>query len=137
MPERRGGLVEAERGGDHRGHQHGGAQLVDAGKRTGTAASPQARIVPGSLRITAGEDLVRAYEPPDGFPKAFCSGCGSALWSVNPHTNEIASVRMIAFDHDPGVRHSYRQFVTYLFAWKPIPDDGLPRHPEGIPPQPG
>ncbi len=43
-------------------------------KRTGTAASPQARIVPGSLRITAGEDLVRAYEPPDGFPKAFCSG---------------------------------------------------------------
>ena len=59
-------------------------------KRTGTAASPQARIVPGSLRITAGEDLVRAYEPPDGFPKAFCSACGSALWSVNPHTNEIA-----------------------------------------------
>jgi len=42
-------------------------------KRTGAAASPQARIVPGSLRITAGEDLVRAYEPPDGFPKAFCS----------------------------------------------------------------
>ena len=66
-------------------------------KRTGTAASPQARIVPGSLRITAGEDLVRAYEPPDGFPKAFCSGCGSALWSVNPRTNEIASVRMSAF----------------------------------------
>ena len=106
-------------------------------KRTGTAASPQARIAPGSLRITAGEDLVRAYEPPDGFPKAFCSGCGSALWSVNPHTNEIASVRMSAFDDDPGVRPSYRQFVTYAAAWEPIPDDGLPRHPEGIPPQPG
>ena len=38
MPERRGGLVQAERGGDDRGHQHGGAQLVDAGERTGPAA---------------------------------------------------------------------------------------------------
>jgi hypothetical protein len=104
-------------------------------KRTGTAASPQARIVPGSLRITSGEDLVRAYEPPDGFPKAFCSGCGSALWSVNPHTNEIASVRMSAFDDDPGVRPSYRQFVAYAAGWEQIPDDGLDRYPEGIPPQ--
>ena len=105
-------------------------------KRTGAAASPQARIVPGSLRITAGEDLVRAYEPPDGFPKAFCSACGSALWSVNPHTNEIASVRMSAFDDDPGVRPSYRQFVAYAAEWEQIPDDGLERYPEGVPPQP-
>ena len=42
-------------------------------KRTGTAASPQARIVPGSLRITAGEDLVRAYvgEGPDRAARFF------------------------------------------------------------------
>jgi hypothetical protein len=57
-------------------------------KRTGTAASPQARIVPGSIHVT-GEELVRAYEPPDGFPKAFCSACGSALWSINPDTGQI------------------------------------------------
>jgi hypothetical protein len=105
-------------------------------RRTGTASSAQARIVPGSLRITAGEELVRAYEPEDGFPKAFCSACGSALWSVNPETNEISGVRMAAFDDDPGVRPSYRQFVAYAAAWEPIPDDGLPRHPEGAPRQP-
>lgn len=106
-------------------------------KRTGTAASPQARIVPGSIRITSGEDLVRAYEPTDGFPKAFCSTCGSALWSVNPDSGQIASIRMSLFDDDPGVRPTYRQFTAYAADWEPIPDDGLPRYPERSPPQPG
>lgn len=103
-------------------------------RRTGTAASAQVRIVPGSLRITAGEELVRAYEPEDGFPKVFCSACGSALWSLRPDTKEVAGVRMSAFDEDPGVRPSYRQYVAYAAEWEPIPDDGLPRYPERAPP---
>jgi hypothetical protein len=106
-------------------------------KRTGTAASAQARIVPGSIRITSGGELVRPYEPPDGFPKAFCSACGSALWSIDPASGQIASIRMSLFDDDPGVRPSYRQFTAYAADWEPIPDDGLPRYPERPPPQPG
>jgi hypothetical protein len=102
-------------------------------RRTGTAVSVNARIVPGSLRITAGEELVRTFAPPDGFPKAFCSACGSALWSRHPETGDISGVRMGAFDEDPGVRPSFRQFVAYAAVWEPIPDDGLPRYPEGRP----
>ena len=41
-------------------------------RRTGTAASAQARIQPGSLTVTRGEELIRTYAPPDGFPKLFC-----------------------------------------------------------------
>jgi hypothetical protein len=103
-------------------------------RRTGTAASAQARIVPGSLRIVSGEELVRAYEPEDGFPKEFCSACGSALWSRNPENPEALSVRMGAFDEDPGVRPSYRQYVAYAARWEPIPDDGLARFAERRPP---
>jgi hypothetical protein len=99
-------------------------------RRTGTAASAQARIAPGSLRILAGEALVRLYEPPDGFAKAFCSGCGSALWSRHPEDHEVISVRLGAFDTDPGVRPSYRQYVAYAAPWEPLPDDGLTRFPE-------
>jgi hypothetical protein len=102
-------------------------------RRTGTAASVSARIVPGSLRIVAGEELVRAFEPPDGFAKVFCSRCGSALWSRHPDNPDALGVRMGAFDEDPGVRPSYRQFVAYAAPWEPIPDDGLPRYPEGRP----
>jgi hypothetical protein len=40
------------------------------------------------------------------------------------------SVRLGAFDSDPGVRPSFRQFVAYAAAWEPIPDDGLERYDE-------
>jgi len=99
-------------------------------RRTGTAASAQARIQPGSLTVTRGEELIRTYAPPDGFPKLFCGTCGSALWSRSPDDPEIMSVRLGAFDGDPGIRPSLRQFCAYAAAWEDIPDDGLPRHPE-------
>jgi hypothetical protein len=103
-------------------------------RRTGSAASAQARIAPGSLRLLSGEELLGAFEPADGFAKVFCTSCGSALWSRDPDTGEPSGVRMGAFDQDPGVRPSSRQFVDYAAAWEPIPDDGLPRFPERRPP---
>ena len=99
-------------------------------RRTGTAASVQARLAPGSLRIVSGEELVRSYRPSDGFAKEFCSACGSALWSRDPERPDVISVRLGAFDGDPGIRPEYRQFVAYAAPWEPLPDDGLPRFPE-------
>jgi hypothetical protein len=103
-------------------------------RRTGTASSIQARIVPDSLVVVAGEELIREWAPADGWPKAFCSACGSALWSRSPDDPDLRSIRLGSFDEDPGIRPSYRQFVAYASAWEPIPDDGLPRYPERVPP---
>ena len=102
-------------------------------RRTGTAASVQAVIAPGSLRIVAGEELVRCWEPPDGAWKCYCSACGGALWS-RPPGSDVGSVRLGTFDDDPRIRPSYRQFVAYAVPWEPIPDDGLPRFDERRPP---
>ena len=102
-------------------------------RRTGTAASVQARIVPGSLRVVQGDELLRVYKPEDGWPKVFCGVCGSSLWSQSPDDPEARSIRFGAFDSDPGVRPQHRQFVAYAAAWEPIPDDGLPRFAEGKP----
>jgi hypothetical protein len=102
-------------------------------RRTGTASSLSASIVPGSLRITQGEELVRVYRPPDGWGKAFCSACGGALWSEHPDDPRVKSVRFGTFDEDPGVRPQWHQFVAYAAPWEPIPDDGLPRYAESRP----
>jgi hypothetical protein len=102
-------------------------------RRTGTAASASARIVPGSLRVISGEDALGEFEPADGFAKVFCSRCGAHLWSRDPNDPTALGVRMGAFDEDPGVRPSLRQFVDYAAVWEPIPDDGLPRYPERRP----
>jgi hypothetical protein len=99
-------------------------------RRTGTAASASARVVPGSLRVVAGEELVRAWTPPDGFAKVFCSNCGGALWSQDPHDPEAVGVRLGTLDGDPGIRPQWHQYVAYAAPWEPIPDDGLPRFDE-------
>jgi hypothetical protein len=103
-------------------------------RRTGAAASPQARIAPGSLRIVSGEHLVRDWDPGDGgFAKAFCSVCGSSLWSRNPADPEVMSVRLGTFDGDPGIRPSHRQWLESAAPWEPVPDDGVERFVRGRP----
>jgi hypothetical protein len=99
-------------------------------RRTGGGAAASARTVPGSFRIIEGEEHVRRWSPPGGFAKAFCGECGSALFAQSPSDPDIVAVRLGAIDGDPGVRPSYRQFVAYAAPWEPIPEDGLPRHPE-------
>lgn len=96
-------------------------------RRTGTAASINARTTPGTLRIVAGEEWLRAWKPKDGREKWFCSECGSALFSTNPGFTDPIGIRMGAFDHDPRIRPTARYFVASAAPWEEIPDDGLPR----------
>lgn len=97
-------------------------------RRTGTAASPGAQVVPGSFRVTSGEELIGAWCPEGGFEKHFCVECGSALFSRDPDDHAVVMVRLGSFDGDPGVRPSARQFVDSACVWERIPDDGLTRH---------
>jgi hypothetical protein len=98
-------------------------------RRSGTAASAQVRVASSAFRLLSGAELVGEWAPPDGWPKCFCTSCGSALWSYDP-SGEVVGVRLGLFDGDPGVRPEFRQFVAYAAAWEPIPEDGLPRFPE-------
>ncbi len=100
-------------------------------RRSGTAASANARVSEDSFRIVVGEDRIRSFKPEDGAEKCFCVDCGSALFTRFPG---MIGVRMGTLDSDPGIRPSYRQFVAYAAPWEPIPDDGLPRYPERWPP---
>ena len=103
-------------------------------RRTGSAVSAQARIDGRTFTLLSGAEQVRAWRHPDGgFEKCFCSECGAHLFSRNPDDATQMSIRMGAFDGDPGVRPSFRQFVAYAAPWEPIPDDGLPRYPERPP----
>ena len=103
-------------------------------RRTGGASSAQARIDGRTFRLLAGEELVQAWRHPDGgFEKCFCRECGAHLFSRNPDDPTQMSVRLGAFEGDPGVRPQWRAFTNYAALWEPIPDDGLERHPEARP----
>jgi len=103
-------------------------------KRTGTSSSAQARIDGRTFKLLRGRELVQAWRHPDGgFEKCFCRECGAHLFSRNPDDAAQMSVRLSAFDGDPGVRPSWRAFVAYAAPWEPVPDDGLERHLEARP----
>ena len=96
-------------------------------RRTGGAASASARVAPGSLRVVAGEEHLRAWEPEGGFAKVFCGECGSALFGRAPGSDEHSLVRMGVIDGDPGIRMMGHQYLESAAVWEPVPDDGLPR----------
>ena len=102
-------------------------------RRTGTGSSISAFIDPDALHWLQGESLIKGWMPPqDGAEKCFCSECGAHLFSRSRDGSRVG-IRMSAFDSDPGVRPSSRQFVAYAASWEPIPDDGLPRFDEARP----
>src|SRR6266576_2760821 len=70
-------------------------------RRTGTAASANGYVPPGSLRFVAGEELTRPWEPGDGWAKQFCSVCGSSLFSYDPEDPGRRAVRLGVNDGDP------------------------------------
>jgi hypothetical protein len=101
-------------------------------RRTGGGSSAQARIDGRTFRLLAGEEHVQFWKPPDGFAKCFCGQCGAHLFSRNDDGTQM-SVRLAAFDEDPGVRPQWRAYTNYAAAWEPIPDDGLERFGEAKP----
>jgi hypothetical protein len=106
-------------------------------RRSGAAAAANAHPAPGTFRIVAGEDHLRVWHPEGGGEKWFCGACGSALFGRNPSHADPIGIRMGAFDGDPGIRPTVRQFVRYAAPWEALPDDGLPRFPESRHVQPG
>ncbi|HET8980009.1 MAG TPA: GFA family protein, partial [Solirubrobacteraceae bacterium] len=99
-------------------------------RRTGTAASANARVAESGFRIAQGVDRIRSWKPETGAEKFFCGDCGSALFSATADDPPGVGVRLGAVDGDPGIRPSAHQYVAYAAAWEAIPDDGLPRYPE-------
>ena len=100
-------------------------------RRTGTAASANGRTAPGSFRITAGEEHIGTWAPEGGATKNFCVLCGGGLFSRSDGDPPTIGVRLGTVDGDPGIRPQWRAYVAYAASWEEIPDDGLPRYPEG------
>lgn len=98
-------------------------------RRTGAGSSFNGRVPAYGFRLLQGQEQLRSYQAAVGVPKQFCSACGSAVFSGEPHTDEQVGVRLGTLDGDPGIRAQHRQFVDSALAWEEIPDDGLQRYP--------
>ena len=94
---------------------------------SGGAATANARVRSDAVRITAGEELLRRYQPKEGSAKTFCSVCGSNLFGAGWPEREFCSVRLPAIDtpfEGAPTRHIFTRSVA---AWETLPEDGLAR----------
>ncbi|HEX4708477.1 MAG TPA: GFA family protein [Candidatus Udaeobacter sp.] len=97
-------------------------------KHSGTAVCTQARVKKEQFRLLQGENLIRVYGKGEGAVKAFCVTCGSSLFGGDWPEGDEVSIRIGAFDDDPGIRPQYHTFVDDRAPWDAIADDLL-RYP--------
>jgi hypothetical protein len=96
-------------------------------KHSGTAVCTQARVWREQFKLLRGESLIRVYGEGQGAVKAFCGVCGSSLFGGHwPHGRQV-SIRMGAFDDDPGIAPQFHTYVGSKAPWDRI-DDDLPQY---------
>ena len=96
-------------------------------RSTGSAFVSAASVKLGSLRVVAGNELLREWEN-----CYLCSRCGSMLYGESKEYG-IQRVRIGTIDGDPGSRPIAHIFVGSKAVWDSIPDDGLKRFEESAP----
>ena len=97
-------------------------------KLSGGVGTANMRVPSESVRVVAGEELVRTYQPDEGSSKTFCSRCGSNLFGGGwPEAPEV-SLRLSAIDTPFARKPEAHNYVRSVAAWEILPDDGMPRH---------
>lgn len=71
-------------------------------KSNGTAFAATAPVRAKYFEIVEAREQVREYESSPGKFRAFCSNCGSPIYSRRPADPDIRRVRLGTIDSDPG-----------------------------------
>ena len=78
------------------------------------------------LTWLAGRDLLREYESSPGKLRAFCSHCGSPVYSARPSKPEVLRIRAGLLDEPVATPVELHQHLASRCSWWPEPDDELP-----------
>ena len=100
----------------------------------GTAFAANANARTREVAFVSGRDAITEYESSPGKIRAFCSRCGSPVYSRTTSDPDTLRFRLGLLDGDPGRRSLAHCFVGSKAPWFEI-TDGLPQFPEGPPPK--
>jgi hypothetical protein len=100
-------------------------------KLSGGVGTANGRVRTESIRLLAGDDLVRTYQPDEGSAKTFCSVCGSNLFGGGWPASEFTSVRLTAIETPFDQRPDAHVYTRSVAPWETLPDDGLERFEVG------
>lgn len=102
-------------------------------RASGSAFAANAPVRCKYFQITLGADLVSEYESSPGKFRAFCSSCGSPVYSRRDGEPDSRTIRLGTLDSDPERRPVAHLWVSSKAPWYPI-DDSLQQFSEGLNP---
>ena len=95
-------------------------------RATGSAFACNAPVSSQQVEFEAGQDLIREFESSPGEYRAFCSRCGSPVYSRRVDRPRTYRLRLGLLDGDPGVRPGCHLWVDSKAPWYEI-SDSLPQ----------
>ena len=98
---------------------------VQCRKANGTAFAANANVRTQYLRFTGDRELIREYESSPGKMRAFCTRCGSPVYSRLTADPSIIRIRLGLLDGDPERRSLAHCWVEEKAPWFEV-TDGLP-----------
>jgi predicted N-acetyltransferase YhbS len=101
-------------------------------RASGSAFAANAPVRAGYLRFKSGRDAIREYESTPGKFRAFCSRCGSPVYSRLASDPETFRIRLGTLDGDPGRRPQSHFWVGSKAVWHAI-TDALPQFTGDVP----
>ena len=87
---------------------------------TGVVAAP---VASSQLRWIAGQDRITEYESSPGKKRAFCSSCGTPLYSRRDDVPEVVRLRMGSLDTPTDATPVAHIFCQDLPAWASLDDE--------------
>ena len=101
-------------------------------KANGTAFATTAPVRAKYFEFLEGRELIREYESSPGKFRAFCSNCGSPVYSRRPVDPDTWRVRLATLDGDPERRPLAHVWTSSKAPWFQITDT-LPQFEEAGP----
>ena len=89
-----------------------------------------------ALKIIQGSELIKEFESTPGKVRAFCTECGSPLFSKRSSKPGVVRIRAGSLDGDLATAPVFHFYVASKANWWPI-SDGLPQYPEAYAPPGG
>ncbi|MBC7414273.1 MAG: GFA family protein [Herminiimonas sp.] len=105
---------------------------ADCRKLQGGAGVIAAPVASATLRWTSGQALITEFESSPGKKRAFCSHCGTPLYSRRDDLPHVLRLRMGSIDTATEVVPVAHIFCNDLPPWAML-DDDLPRYPRHEP----
>ncbi len=95
----------------------------------GTVYGTSVMVHKEGFEVTAGRDIMSAYESTPGKKRCFCSKCGSHVFVINQAMPEIVVLRLGNLTPGHGITPTHHFWLSHKEPWYEIRDD-LPQSQE-------